>query len=254
LWNDVEQKGKLKEKLGFRKDQFIIGLAGDIKGFRKSWAENLEGVKLFIERNPKVDIGVFIHTRESPLNAMDFDIKKLVKEFVLEGSSRLVGPLDYIRGVPEDEFSEIYNAFDVFLHCSRGEGGSMMLLEAQACGVPVVATDFTAQPQVVGEKSGVLVQPVFKMFDPNMMKRAIPNPKEIAVAIETLHNELVTDMMKVRHAAVSFANGFDWEKKIFPMWRKTLKMLEVELPKSGLKILPPSDELKEKAKVVKLIE
>ena len=44
---------------------------------------------------------------------------------------------------------EIYNCFDVLLNSSLQEGLSWTLLEAMLCGVPIIATDTTAQTELV---------------------------------------------------------------------------------------------------------
>jgi glycosyltransferase involved in cell wall biosynthesis len=51
-----------------------------------------------------------------------------------------------------------YNAADVFAYPSLYEGFGMPLLEAMACGTPVIASDASALPEVVGD-AGVLVPP-----------------------------------------------------------------------------------------------
>jgi len=48
------------------------------------------------------------------------------------------------------ELAELYNTFDVFLLLTRGEGFCVPLIEAQACGVPVIVTDYTAPQDLVG--------------------------------------------------------------------------------------------------------
>jgi ADP-heptose:LPS heptosyltransferase/glycosyltransferase involved in cell wall biosynthesis len=44
---------------------------------------------------------------------------------------------------------EIYNCFDALLNCSLQEGLSWTLLEAMLCGVPIIASDTTAQTELV---------------------------------------------------------------------------------------------------------
>jgi glycosyltransferase involved in cell wall biosynthesis len=46
--------------------------------------------------------------------------------------------------------SAIYNAFDVLLNPSMGEGFGVPIVEAQACGVPVIVSDHSAMSELVG--------------------------------------------------------------------------------------------------------
>lgn len=60
--------------------------------------------------------------------------------------------------VSEEELPEYYRAADVFVFPSWLEGFGMVLIEAMASGLPVVSTNATAIPEVVGE-AGILVPP-----------------------------------------------------------------------------------------------
>ena len=53
--------------------------------------------------------------------------------------------------VPEEEMPFLYNAADVLLHTSEYESFGVPLLEAMACGTPIVATNKTAIPEVLGD-------------------------------------------------------------------------------------------------------
>jgi len=52
--------------------------------------------------------------------------------------------------VPESEMPALFNAADVYLHTSEYEGFGLPVLEAMACGVPVVVTNKASIPEVVG--------------------------------------------------------------------------------------------------------
>lgn len=61
---------------------------------------------------------------------------------------------------PADDVRQLYAACDVFLGCSRFEGGlPLAALEALACGRPLVLTDIPVQARAVRELPGAAVVP-----------------------------------------------------------------------------------------------
>jgi glycosyltransferase involved in cell wall biosynthesis len=63
-------------------------------------------------------------------------------------------------GKPDQpKLMELYNAADLLLAPSTHEGFGLTLLEAMACGTPVVTANTSAMPEVVGN-AGVLVEPL----------------------------------------------------------------------------------------------
>jgi glycosyltransferase involved in cell wall biosynthesis len=82
----------------------------------------------------------------------DQTIEPLIEELGMTGAVRLVG------FVPMDEQVLWYNAATLFAFPSRYEGFGFPVLEAMACGTPVVASNRSALPEVVGD-AGVLVDP-----------------------------------------------------------------------------------------------
>jgi glycosyltransferase involved in cell wall biosynthesis len=53
-------------------------------------------------------------------------------------------------GIPAEKMALLYNGFDVLASPSYGEGFGVPILEAQACGVPVIVTDWTAMTELMG--------------------------------------------------------------------------------------------------------
>jgi len=65
---------------------------------------------------------------------------------------------DTFRGLSDDDLNVLYNAADLLVSPTMAEGFGLTLLEALACGVPVVATDYASVTEVVGP-GGVLIKP-----------------------------------------------------------------------------------------------
>ncbi len=248
LWKTVEEKNKLKLKLGFTEDTFVITLMGDIKSWRKRWAENLEAIKIFRERNPHVKIGVYIQTSMRLSNPQDFNIPGLLDEFGLREITRAVDTYAYVKGISDEEMCKTYNASDIFLQASYGEGFGMMFCESAACGTPSIATNFSSMKQTVEDgKTGYLVQPLFLGYDQSLARKAHPDPEEIANKIELIYRKGST---KYRDACVEFAQKFDWGKIIEEKWIPTLQKVEEEIGRAGFNPSPPGEELRKRSEKI----
>jgi glycosyltransferase involved in cell wall biosynthesis len=68
------------------------------------------------------------------------------------------GDLIYTGYISEDEAACLYNGAEVFVYPSRYEGFGIPAVEAMACGCPVIASDSSSLPEVVGD-AGILVEP-----------------------------------------------------------------------------------------------
>jgi glycosyltransferase involved in cell wall biosynthesis len=64
----------------------------------------------------------------------------------------------FLGFVPEEDLPMLYSGACAFVFPSLYEGFGLPLLEAMACGVPIVASDISSIPEVVGD-AGLLVPP-----------------------------------------------------------------------------------------------
>ena len=64
----------------------------------------------------------------------------------------------WFQYVPDEHLPILYSACTALVSPSLNEGFGLPLLEAMACGAPVIAGDTGAQPEVVGD-AGILVNP-----------------------------------------------------------------------------------------------
>ncbi len=96
---------------------------------------------------------------------------------------------------PEDK-PAFYNLASVFVYPSFYEGFGFPALEALGCGVPVIASDSTSLPEVVGD-AGILVDPY--------------RPDDLACALEAV----LTDRdlaARLREKGLTRAKGFSWDR------------------------------------------
>lgn len=74
------------------------------------------------------------------------------------GENRVADRLRLFGSVPQDKLPALYNCSESLVFPSWYEGFGLPPLEAMACGVPVIASNRTSIPEVVGE-AGLLVDP-----------------------------------------------------------------------------------------------
>ena len=79
-------------------------------------------------------------------------LKKIVVENALEKNVHFLGSIRH------DLLRNWINASDVLALPSMNEGVPNVILEAQACGIPVVATNVGGIPEVVSSETGMLVE------------------------------------------------------------------------------------------------
>lgn len=138
-------KDEAKRLLGFSKDSFIV-LSVRRLVYKNGIDLLLESAKLVVEKNPKM---LFLVVGSGP----DFEkINMKIREFKLENNFRLLG------FISDDYLPLYYSASDIFVLPSKsGEGLPLVLLEAMACGLPVIATDVGGIPEIVDKYCGRIV-------------------------------------------------------------------------------------------------
>lgn len=118
------------------------------------------------------------------------ELPKIARKMGLADRVRLLGY------VSERELVSLYNLAELFCYPSLYEGFGLPVLEAMACGTPVVASNRSSIPEVAGS-AAVLVNP--------------EDPLEIACAMEVLL-EKAQFREQLSQAGLEQARKFSWEK------------------------------------------
>jgi len=80
--------------------------------------------------------------------------EKHIKKLARKTGIKLI----YFEEVPESSLVDLYNAADVYVHTSICEGFGLTILEAMACGLPIIAYNVADFTEIVRE-AGVLLKP-----------------------------------------------------------------------------------------------
>ena len=88
-----------------------------------------------------------------PSRSQHIEIEKAV------GTASVKNDVIWLKAIPEQDLPAIYNLADIFVYPSLYEGFGLPVLEAMACGCPVVCSNTSSMPEVVGD-AAVLIDPV----------------------------------------------------------------------------------------------
>ena len=183
------QKEKSRKKLGLPKNRKIIFSARRLV-YKNGLDTLIESAHLVAQDNPDI---LFVVAGNGPSRKL---IENRIKELGIEDNIKLTG------FVPDEQLPVYYNAADYFvLPSGSGEGLPLVLLEAMACGLPVIATTVGGTPEIIEHmKNGVLVPP--------------RNPEAIAEALSKLLAQENLGKKIGEEAKKKIQNRFSWEENV----------------------------------------
>jgi glycosyltransferase involved in cell wall biosynthesis len=129
--------------------------------------------------------------------------------------------------LPPATMAQVYSAMDVLLNPAMGEGFGVPVLEAAACGVPSIVTDFTAMPEVAGDAGWKVSWRPY--WTPGKAWWGIADTAEIVHSLEVCYGQTDVERdvraMELREHALEY----DAEKVMADHWTPALKAVEERL-------------------------
>jgi glycosyltransferase involved in cell wall biosynthesis len=179
-----EEKEKLKAKWGLQ-GKFVVGVVQRNQG-RKMPDRMIKSFAIFAKTHP--DAILFCHTDPYDV-AAPVDLMQLINRYKLNNRVMFSG-MNFFNGFDYKEMNNVYNLFDVFFLTTSGEGFGIPTIEAMACGVPPVVTDYTTTQELLIEDGvcGIPVKVASELTGSWNVERAIMDDDDGAKALETLYN------------------------------------------------------------------
>lgn len=213
-----------RKEVGIPEDRFVIGMVANNTGIappRKAFAEVLQAFKLFHDRHPEAFL--YLHTDVLGFSG-GLNLLAIAQVFgIPAGAMGYVPQTTYhANEVSSRRMAQIYGCFDVLANPSMGEGFGIPIVEAQACGTPVITSSWTSMPELTGAGWQVGGQPWY-----NPSSGAYwwaPAVDEVAAAFEAAYE--ARDDAGLRAKARGFALDYDADTVFDKYWVPALAALD----------------------------
>jgi glycosyltransferase involved in cell wall biosynthesis len=230
-------KGKLRVvPHGINLDQFYPMAGSEIAAFRQRYfGENADKfIILNVNRNqPRKDIpctlfgfeaykeqnkDAFLYLHMNPKDPLGWDLRGLLAQTSLvEGQDFMFPPPDQDNhGASIDTLNGIYNACDVFLTTTLGEGWGLTVTEAMACRLPVICPMHTSLIDI--SDSGRRVYPLENLYPicqvSDNTKREQCDFLEVAEKLNLVHEDKRLNNRKLQdkvEAAYRYVKTLSWD-------------------------------------------
>jgi len=208
------QRPIAKEIFNLASDKFYI-LAGseNTKDERKGYAYFVEAINLFWEKL-------------SPQDRNKVEIVSVTRFLNEDAHSKIKFNKKYIPYIKDERLlSFLYQAADVYVNCSVEDSGPSMLIEAAACGTPVVSFDMGAAREfVLPGKTGWVV----KNKDVQSLAESLENiylmPPELRLKMGKAGHELVSETGSLQQAVSTIEDILTYHQNDFQNFEKAISV------------------------------
>lgn len=225
-------KPKPAEAIEWRKaakvdpDTFLVGMVAANKGnpSRKAFPEQLEGFAQFHRRHP--DSVLYLHTLMGQEQG-GVNLPEVCDQFGIRDSVRFCDQYLNLIGFNDGYMSTAYSAMDVLLSVTMGEGFGIPIIEAQACGTPVIVGDWTAMPELCFSGWKVSRDEAHKWYTPLGSYQYLPSAGAIADRLDAAYNARTNQ--NYADWARTGAMDYDADRITEVYWRPLLEQIAAEI-------------------------
>lgn len=205
-------RAEARQTMELPADAFVAVMVAANKGFpdRKNIRSTLKAWSRFIQTHP--DAVLYLHTDAFPTMG-GVHVSDIADFYgIPDKNLKLPDPYRHVRGDYSPAIMNlIYNAADVKLLPSAGEGFGIPVIEAQAAGCPVIVTGATAQAELCGAGWKIEVDD----FDDQLItlqyaEQVNVRPSQIVAALEQAY--AAKDDTELRAKARAFGETYDVER------------------------------------------
>jgi len=213
-----------RELLDIPRGAFVVMVNGANKGVlpvRKAFGEMLMAFSVFARDHD--DAILYLHTDVSP-GTGGVDLMRLAAACGIPADKiRSVDQYAQRMGIAQEMLAAFYTMADVLLSTSMGEGFGIPVIEAQACGTRVIVSDWTAQPELVGDGWVAECQPYWD--EPQRAWFCVPLVPSIVDSLEAAYKA----PRGVSHKAVRAMDAYRADTVFTEHWRPILGRLAERL-------------------------
>jgi glycosyltransferase involved in cell wall biosynthesis len=221
LFAPLMDREKAREQAGWA-GRFVIGInAANQDPVRKGFAEQLQSFAEFARDAPEALL--LIHSREQ--TSQGVGLNRLIDVLGLQGKVIIGDQYQIAAGLVSDQdIARFCGMIDLLSNCSYGEGFGIPVIESQACGTPVVVTDFSAMAEICG--SGWVVSGTRWWNKGHGAHWAAPSVPAILGAYREAYALWQSGEIETyREKARAFALAYDADRVLEEFWRPALDQL-----------------------------
>jgi glycosyltransferase involved in cell wall biosynthesis len=135
-------------------------------------------------------------------------------------------------GITDEQLSEIYNLFDIYIQYAVCEGFGMPQIEASSCGIPVFSVDYSAMSEVVRNIDGFPIPLSNLQYEmESNAKRSYPNIDETINLINKYRNlnQEEKDAIK-NNTRINTIKYYSWDD-IIEVWQEAIDSMDISTSK-----------------------